>query len=145
MEKKASELHFNIVSASVPASKFLSWILSSFWWWTVIWKYKPNKAFSPKLLLIRSFYHSSRSQTRTMMSTWNKEIRNKEVQWSVDSVVKPTGCSCKGPKFGTQHLCGTLQATALHFQKIQCPLLPSPSMCGMHIHTCRQNIYTHKK
>lgn len=47
--KPASKQHSSKVSVSASASSFLSKSLS--WWWTVMWKRKPNKPFPPKLVL----------------------------------------------------------------------------------------------
>lgn len=58
-EKQANQQHPSMVSASAPASNFLSCMSScpyTLWRWTLIWKNKPNKLFPPPSLSFWSWY-----------------------------------------------------------------------------------------
>lgn len=62
--KQASKMHPFMASALSPASRFhpcMNYCPDFLRWWTMIWKYRPNKLFSPNFLLAMVFHCISRN------------------------------------------------------------------------------------
>jgi hypothetical protein len=61
-QEQVRKRHCSMASASAPVSRSLPCLSSCsdfLWWWTVIWKCKPNKPFPPQVSLVMCFYHSN--------------------------------------------------------------------------------------
>jgi hypothetical protein len=69
--EKASKQHSSVASASAPALRFLPCVSSCpdflQWWWTAMWKCKPNKPIPPQLALWSwSFLAATETPTKTV-------------------------------------------------------------------------------
>jgi hypothetical protein len=79
--------------------------------------------------------HSSTTLTKT---TWRYER-----SWKDASVVKSTGCSCRGPRYNSQHPHGHSQLPVTSVARIFDSLFWTPSGPGtqvVHRHRCRQTL-----
>ena len=62
----------------------------------------------------------------------NNPCKRPGMCWRVDSVVKNTCCSSRGPKFNSEHLCGHSQPLIIPVPK---NLMPSSDFCGHQTYT----------
>ena len=62
----------------------------------------------------------------------NNPCKKSSMCWRVDSVVKNTCCSSRGPRFNSEHLCGHSQPLIIPVPK---NLIPSSDFCGHQTYT----------
>ena len=56
-----STLHGLYTSSYLQVPTSLEFLSSLLWWWTAIWKNKPNKSFHLQVTLVMIFHHSNRN------------------------------------------------------------------------------------